>query len=42
VLERYAAAGGVYREVSLPGAGHAPHLDDADAFDRELAARIGF
>ena len=40
VLDRYAAAGGEYREVSLPDAGHAPHLDDADTFDRELAARI--
>ncbi|WP_337001609.1 MULTISPECIES: alpha/beta fold hydrolase [unclassified Microbacterium] len=40
VLDRYAAAGGVYREVSLPDAGHAPHLDEADTFDRELAAHI--
>ena len=40
VLERYAANGGSYREVALPDAGHAPHLDDAAAFDRELAAHI--
>jgi pimeloyl-ACP methyl ester carboxylesterase len=41
VLDRYAANGGVYREVALPDAGHAPHLDEGDAFDRELAAHIG-
>jgi pimeloyl-ACP methyl ester carboxylesterase len=40
VLERYAANGGSYREVSLPDAGHAPHLDEAETFDRELAAHI--
>ena len=41
VLDRYAANGGVYREVALPDAGHAPHLDEAEIFDRELAAHIG-
>ncbi|WP_251442622.1 alpha/beta fold hydrolase [Microbacterium sp. USTB-Y] len=41
VLDRYAAAGGEYREVALPEAGHAPHLDEAAAFDRELAAHLG-
>lgn len=41
VLDRYAANGGSYREVSLPDAGHAPHLDEAETFDRELAAHIG-
>lgn len=41
VLDRYAAAGGQYREVALPDAGHAPHLDEAETFDRELAAHIG-
>lgn len=41
VLERYAANGGTYREVVLPDAGHAPHLDEAEVFDRELAAHIG-
>ncbi|WP_223622647.1 alpha/beta fold hydrolase [Microbacterium sp. EST19A] len=41
VLERYAANGGTYREVTLPDAGHAPHLDEAETFDAELAAHIG-
>ena len=41
VLDRYAANGGSYREVALADAGHAPHLDDAETFDRELAAHIG-
>jgi pimeloyl-ACP methyl ester carboxylesterase len=41
VLDRYAANGGTYREVVLPDAGHAPHLDEAETFDRELAAHIG-
>jgi pimeloyl-ACP methyl ester carboxylesterase len=41
VLERYAAKGGEYREVVLPEAGHAPHLDEAEVFDRELAAHLG-
>jgi pimeloyl-ACP methyl ester carboxylesterase len=43
VLDRYAAAGGRYREVVLDGAGHAPYLDSLDAFNaalhRHLAAR---
>jgi pimeloyl-ACP methyl ester carboxylesterase len=41
VLDRYAAAGGAYREVALPEAGHAPHLDEPQTFDRELAAHLG-
>ncbi|MBS1697716.1 MAG: alpha/beta hydrolase [Actinobacteria bacterium] len=41
VLEHYAANGGAYREVMLPEAGHSPHLDEAEVFDRELAAHIG-
>ncbi|HKT58349.1 MAG TPA: alpha/beta fold hydrolase [Microbacterium sp.] len=40
VLERYAAAGGRYREVSLPDAGHAPHLDEPETFVRELVAHV--
>jgi pimeloyl-ACP methyl ester carboxylesterase len=40
VLDRYAANGGSYREVALPDAGHAPHLDEAGIFDRELAAHV--
>ncbi|MPQ98538.1 alpha/beta fold hydrolase [Modestobacter sp. I12A-02628] len=27
VLDRYAASGGAYREVVVPGVGHAPHLE---------------
>lgn len=41
VLERYAANGGEYREVALPEAGHAPHLDEAEVFVREVAEHIG-
>lgn len=41
VLDRYADAGGAYREVALPEAGHAPHLDEPQTFDRELAAHLG-
>ncbi|MBX3194433.1 MAG: alpha/beta fold hydrolase [Microbacteriaceae bacterium] len=40
VLERYRAAGGSVTEVSLPEAGHAPHLDEAAAFDAALAQHI--
>jgi pimeloyl-ACP methyl ester carboxylesterase len=40
VLDRYRANGGTYREVALPDAGHAPHLDEAAAFDAELARHI--
>jgi pimeloyl-ACP methyl ester carboxylesterase len=40
VLDRYAANGGAYREVALPDAGHAPHLDEAATFDAELARHI--
>lgn len=41
VLERYAANGGTFREVALPEAGHAPHLDEHDAFVAELVRHIG-
>ncbi len=41
VLERYAANGGSYREVSLPDAGHAPHLDEAATFEAELTRHVG-
>lgn len=40
VLDRYRANGGTYREVALPEAGHAPHLDEADAFVAELVQLI--
>lgn len=36
VLERYAAAGGSYREVLLPGCGHSPHLERPAEFVAEL------
>jgi pimeloyl-ACP methyl ester carboxylesterase len=40
VLDRYRANGGSYREVALPEAGHAPHLDEADAFVTELVRHL--
>jgi pimeloyl-ACP methyl ester carboxylesterase len=40
VLERYRANGGTYREVALPEAGHAPHLDEPATFAAELARHI--
>lgn len=40
VLDRYAANGGSYTEVALPEAGHAPHLDEADAFVAALVQHI--
>ncbi|MFI6264703.1 alpha/beta hydrolase [Micromonospora sp. NPDC051006] len=38
VLDRYAAAGGAYREVVLPGCGHSPHLERPAEFVAELLA----
>ncbi|MFG1843580.1 alpha/beta fold hydrolase [Micromonospora sp. NPDC049175] len=38
VLERYAAAGGTYQEVVLPGCGHSPHLERPAEFVAELLA----
>ncbi|RKN42003.1 alpha/beta hydrolase [Micromonospora endolithica] len=38
VLDRYAAAGGAYREVALPGCGHTPHLERPAEFVAELLA----
>ena len=40
VLDRYRANGGAYAEVALPEAGHAPHLDEADAFVTQLVQHI--
>ncbi|MEU7845746.1 alpha/beta hydrolase [Micromonospora sp. NPDC049114] len=41
VLQRYAAAGGAYREVVLPGCGHSPHLERPAEFVAELLALTG-
>ncbi|GIJ41158.1 alpha/beta hydrolase [Micromonospora andamanensis] len=38
VLERYAAAGGTYREVVLTGCGHSPHIERPAEFAAELLA----
>ncbi|MCW3844375.1 alpha/beta hydrolase [Micromonospora yasonensis] len=38
VLDRYAAAGGTYREVVLPGCGHTPYLERPAEFVAELLA----
>jgi Predicted hydrolases or acyltransferases (alpha/beta hydrolase superfamily) len=32
VLDRYAASGGAYREVVLPGVGHSPHVERPEEF----------
>jgi pimeloyl-ACP methyl ester carboxylesterase len=32
VLDRYAAAGGAYRELVLPGVGHSPHVERPQEF----------
>ena len=37
VLDRYAAAGGRYQEVVLPGCGHSPHLERPAEFTAALA-----
>lgn len=39
VLDRYAAAGGRYREVVLEGVGHSPHLEAREEF-RDLLAGL--
>ena len=36
VLERYAAAGGHYREVCYPGVGHSPHVERPARFAKEI------
>ena len=41
VLDRYAEAGGSYREVVLPETGHSPHLEQQDAFATALLALAG-
>lgn len=40
VLERYAAAGGSYRELTLPGVGHSPHLEAPDQVREALLAHL--
>jgi pimeloyl-ACP methyl ester carboxylesterase len=40
VLDRYAAAGGRYREVVIEGAGHAPYIDALDAFNAALHGHL--
>lgn len=37
VLDRFAAAGGTYREVELRGVGHSPHIEAPDEFRALLA-----
>lgn len=41
VLDRYASAGGAYRELALPDTGHSPHLERQDEFVQALLERIG-
>lgn len=40
VLDRYAAAGGSYREVTWPGVGHSPHVERPAEFAAELLALV--
>jgi pimeloyl-ACP methyl ester carboxylesterase len=41
VLDRYAAAGGSYREVVLDGTGHSPHLERQDDVLAALLDHLG-
>ncbi len=40
VLDRYAAAGGTYREIVIEGAAHVPFIEKPDAFDAAFHAHI--
>ena len=41
VLERYAAAGGSYREVRFEDTGHTPYLEQPERFMREFLEQLG-
>lgn len=41
VLERYAAAGGRFREVVIPDTGHSPFIERPEEFSRLLAEHLG-
>lgn len=40
VLDRYAATGGAYREVVLPGVGHSPHVESPHEFAAALLEHL--
>jgi pimeloyl-ACP methyl ester carboxylesterase len=40
VLDRYAAAGGRYREIVFAGCGHSPHVEAPQRFAAELAVAL--
>jgi pimeloyl-ACP methyl ester carboxylesterase len=40
-LERYAAAGGAFREVVIREAGHSPYLEKPDEFNAAFHAHLG-
>ena len=40
MLDDYAAAGGAYEEVAIPGCGHVPFITDIEAFDRAFHAHL--
>jgi pimeloyl-ACP methyl ester carboxylesterase len=40
VLDRYAAAGGAYRELVLPGVGHSPHVERPEEFVAALLEHL--
>jgi len=40
VFDRYAAAGGRYREIVFAGCGHSPHVEDPQRFAAELAVAL--
>jgi pimeloyl-ACP methyl ester carboxylesterase len=40
MLDRYAAAGGTYREIVFAGCGHSPHVEDPHRFAAALAEAL--